>query len=102
MPLTEDDLKALRLLMREEIHDAFEQRFEPFRKEVNERFREVDGRFEDLYAQNERREQEYVFVREQLSRQEKQLTGISEQLSRHDQYFTDFDIRISELEKKRA
>jgi len=71
------DLKALRLLMREKIHDAFEQRFKPFRKDVDERFREVDRRFESRYAQNEKREQEYVFIREQLSRQEMQLADIS-------------------------
>lgn len=38
MSLTDDDLKALRSLMREEIDDAFEQRLEPFLNEVKERF----------------------------------------------------------------
>jgi hypothetical protein len=66
MSLTEEDFKALRLLMREEINDAFEQRFEPFRNEVNERFREVDRRFDGLYAQNEKREQEYLSMTAQL------------------------------------
>ena len=102
MALTDGDLKALRLLMREEMHDAFEQRFEPFRKDVDERFREVDGRFESLYAQNEKREQEYLFIREQLSRQEKQLTEISNVVNRHTQYFDDMDNRVTELEKKIA
>lgn len=108
MALTEEDFKALRLLMREEI--------EPFRNEVNERFREVDGRIEGLYAQNEKREQEYLFIKEQLSRQEQQLSKqerqlskqelqlgeISKELSRHTQYFDDLDKRATELEKKIA
>ena len=95
MALTEDDLKAMRLLMREEIHDAFEQRFEPFR-------RDVDGRFEGLYAQNAKREQEYLFIKEQLKRQDEQLTEISKELGRHTQYFDDVDKRITVLEKKIA
>lgn len=95
MALTEDDLKAMRLLMREEIHEAFEQRFEPFR-------RDVDGRFEGLYAQNAKREQEYLFIKEQLARQEQQLTEISKELCRHTQYFDDLDKRVTELEKSVA
>ena len=102
MALTEDDLKAMRLLMREEINDAFEQRFEPFR-------RDVDGRFEGLYAQNAKREQEYLFIKEQLKRQEQhlakqdeQLTEISKELGRHTQYFDDLDKRVTVLEKKIA
>jgi chromosome segregation ATPase len=102
MALTEDDLKAMRLLMREEIHDAFEQRFEPFRRDVDERFREVDGRFEGLYAQNAKREQEYLCIKEQLTRQEQQLTEISKELGRHTQYFDDLDNRVTQLEKKIA
>ena len=95
MALTEDDLIAMRLLMREEIHDAFEQRFEPFR-------RDVDGRFEGLYAQNIKREQEYLFIKEQLKRQDEQLTEISKELGRHTQYFDDVDKRVTVLEKKIA
>ncbi len=95
MALTEDDLKAMRLLMREEIHNAFEQRFEPFR-------RDVDGRFEGLYAQNAKREQEYLFIKEQLKRQDEQLTEISKEFGRHTQYFDDVDKRVTVLEKKIA
>lgn len=95
MALTEDDLKAMRLLMREEMHDAFEQRFEPFR-------RDVDGRFESLYAQNAKREQEYLFIKVQLTRQEQQLKEISKELGRHTQYFDDVDKRVTEPEKKIA
>ena len=106
MALTEDDLKAMRLLMREEINDAFQQRFEPFRMHVDERFREVDRRFEGLYGQNEKREQEYLFIKEQLGRQEQQLTkqeqqltDIAKELGRHTQYFDDLDKRVTVLEK---
>lgn len=95
MSLTEEDFKALRLLMREEINDAFEQRFEPFRNEVNERFREVDRRFDGLYAQNEKREQEYLSMTAQLDRIEKTV-------DRHDRYFDDLDNRVAALEKKSA
>ena len=109
MALTEEDFKALRLLMREEINDAFERRFEPFRTHVDERFREVDRRFEGLYAQNEKREVEYLFIKEQLGRQElqltkqdQQLTEISKELRRHTQYFDDLDKRVTELERKSA
>jgi hypothetical protein len=102
MALTEDDLKAMRLLMREEIHDAFEQRFEPFRRDVDKRFQEVDRRFEDLYAQNGKREEEYLFIKEQLGRQERQLTDIAKEVRRHTQYFDDLDKRVTELEKKTA
>ena len=95
--------------MREEISDAFEQRFEPFRTHVDERFREVDRRFEGLYAQNEKREEEYLFIKEQLGRQEQQLTKqeqqlteIAKELGRHTQYVDDVDNRITALEKKIA
>ena len=109
MALTEDDLKALRLLMREEINDAFEHRFEPFRHEVN-------TRFENLYAQNEKREQEYLLMKEQLDRHDKQfektekrfdniderLVRIEKKVDRQNQYLDDLDARVAVLEKKRA
>ena len=101
MALTEEDLKALRLLMREEIA--------PFREEVNERFRQVDTRIEGLYARDEKREHEYLFIKEQLGRQEQQLTKqeqqlteIAKELGRHTQYFDDVDKRVTVLEKKIA
>ena len=94
MALTEEDLNALRLLMREEIA--------PFREEVNERFRQVDTRIEGLYARDEKREHEYLFIKEQLSRQERQLAEISKELGRHTQYFDDVDKRVTVLEKKIA
>lgn len=102
MALTDDDLKALRLLMREEIRDSFERSVEPLRKGVSDRLRDMVGQMEGLYTQNEKREQEYLFIREQLSRQEKQLGEIHNSGSRHEQYFTDLDSRVLELENKRA
>ena len=114
MALTENDLQALRLLIQEGINDAFEQRFEPFRHETNRHF-------ESLYAQNEKREQEYLFIKEQLSRHDKQfekidtrfekidtrfdnieerLDRIEQKVDRHDQYFDDLDARVAELESK--
>jgi chromosome segregation ATPase len=102
MALTEEDLKSLRLLMREEIHDAFEQRFEPFRRDVDKRFREVDRRFEGLHAQNEKCEQEFLFIKGQLGRREQHLTEISKELVRHTKYIENLDNRVTELEKKVA
>ncbi len=42
MPLTEDEVKALRLIIKEEL----EAQFLPFRDEVDRRFEEVNGRFD--------------------------------------------------------
>ena len=98
MSLTEDDLKAISAIM--------DQKIAPLRQEVRDdvgRLRnEMNQSFDHLYRQDEKREQEYLFVKEQLSRQEKQLSGISEQLSRHEQYFIDLDNRVVELEKQSA
>ena len=49
MALTDQDLEAMRILMREETDSAFEARLNPFKQEVGERF-------EGLYAANEKRE----------------------------------------------
>jgi len=62
MPLTVNDLQALRSLFLEEI--------EPFRIEVNKRFDTVMDHFDALYQANEKREQEYFFITNQLQRLE--------------------------------
>ena len=105
MALTEDDVKALRSIIKEEL----QAEFLPFRDEVNRRFEDVNGRFNDvnrrfdavanqmaslirrhelfrdevnrrfdeaatqidgLYKRDETREQEYLFIPEQIRRLE--------------------------------
>lgn len=66
MPLTEDEMKALRLLLREELQAAVR----PFRNEVIKRFDEVVTQMDGLYQRDEKREQEYLSIREQIRRLE--------------------------------
>ena len=65
MPLTEDEMKALRLLLREELR--------PFRDEMTKRFDEVATQMDGLYQRDEKREQEYLSIREQIRRLEARL-----------------------------
>ncbi|HSQ25023.1 MAG TPA: hypothetical protein VLN44_11440 [Pyrinomonadaceae bacterium] len=66
MPLTEDEMRALRLLLREEL----QAEFRPFRNEVSRRFDEVVTQVDGLYQRDEKREQEYLSIREQIRRLE--------------------------------
>jgi tRNA(Ser,Leu) C12 N-acetylase TAN1 len=66
MALTENDVKALRLLLREEL----QAEVRPFRDEVDKRFDEVATQIDGLYQRDEKREQEYLFIREQIRRLE--------------------------------
>ena len=66
MAFTEDELRALRLLLREEL--LAEVR--PFRNEVGKRFDEVATQMDGLYQRDEKREQEYLSIREQIRRLE--------------------------------
>lgn len=69
MPITNEEMNALRLLLKEE----FEIQFQPFREEVNHRFDEIARQIEGLYQRDEKREQEYLFIREQIGRLEGRL-----------------------------
>jgi len=66
MPLNENEMKALRLLLREEL----QAQVQPFRNEVSRRFDEVATQIDGLYQRDEKREQEYRSIREQLRRLE--------------------------------
>jgi tRNA(Ser,Leu) C12 N-acetylase TAN1 len=66
MALTEDELKALRLLLRQEL----QAEVRPFRDEVGKRFDEVATQMDCLYQRDEKREQEFLSVREQIRRLE--------------------------------
>jgi hypothetical protein len=66
MAFTEDDMRALRLLLREEL----QAQLRPFRNEVAKRFDEVATQMDGLYQLDEKREQEYLSIREQIRRLE--------------------------------
>lgn len=69
MAFTEQDISAFRLLLSEE----FELHIQPFRREVLQRFDQISGQFDGLYLRDEKREQEYLAIREQVSRIEKRI-----------------------------
>ena len=66
MAFTEDELRALRLLLREEL----QAEIRPFRSEVDKRFAKVATQIDGLYQRDEKREQEYLSIREQIRRLE--------------------------------
>ena len=66
MTFTEDELRALRLLLREEL----ESQILPFRNDVDKRFEQVATQIDGLYHRDEKREQEYLAIREQIRRLE--------------------------------
>jgi ribosome recycling factor len=77
MALTEDDMKGLRLILREELQievrplreelqaevrllrEELEAEVRPFRNEVGKRFDEIATQIDGLYQRDEKREQEY-------------------------------------------
>ena len=69
MRLKKDEMDVLRLLLKEEL----EAQFRSFRIEVNERFDEVATQMDGLYRRDEKREQEYLSIREQIRRLETRL-----------------------------
>ncbi|HXI25445.1 MAG TPA: hypothetical protein VNG71_16385, partial [Pyrinomonadaceae bacterium] len=68
MPITEEELSPLRLLIKEELQTEVR----PFREEVNKRFDEIGTQMDGLYQRDEKREQEYLSIREQMRRLEAQ------------------------------
>ena len=64
MAITEDELNALRLLLKEE----FQSEVRPFREEVNKRFDEIATQMDGLCQRDEKREQEYLSICEQIRR----------------------------------
>ena len=63
---SETRLNALRLLVREEV----QAEIQPFRDDVAQRFDQVATQIDGLYQRDEKREQEYLLIREQLRRLE--------------------------------
>ncbi|HEY6045524.1 MAG TPA: hypothetical protein VIU65_02915 [Pyrinomonadaceae bacterium] len=66
MPFTEDEMRALRSLLQEEV----QKEIRLLGKEIGQRFDEVATQLDGLYRRDEKREQEYVSIREQLRRLE--------------------------------
>ena len=66
MAFTEEEMKALRLLLQEEL----QAEVRPFRNEVGKRFDEVATQMDGLYLGDEKREQKYLALREQIRRLE--------------------------------
>ena len=66
MTFTEDELRGLRLLLREELQSELGS----LRSDVDKRFDEIATQMDGLYQRDEKREQEYLSIREQLRRLE--------------------------------
>ena len=66
MPMTEEEMKSLRSLLKEEL----QAEVRPFRNEVKRRFDEVATQMDGLYLRDEKRGQDYLPVREQMRRLE--------------------------------
>ena len=62
--MTEDEMDALRLLLREEL----QHELNPFRAEVSRRFEQIASHIDGLYQRDERREREYLSIQEQIRR----------------------------------
>ena len=62
-------MKALRLLLREEL----QAELKPFRAEVGERFDEIGSHLDGLYQRDETRQQEYFSIRERIKRLEREF-----------------------------
>ena len=69
MPITEGEMNALRLLLKEELRTQLQ----PFREEVNKRFDEIATQMDGLFKRDENREQEYLSIGEQIRRLEARL-----------------------------
>ena len=69
MPLSTQDIEALRLLIREEVEAIVAPRFES----VDRRFDQVDQNFDALFKANETREQENLVIKHQLAELEKKV-----------------------------
>ena len=66
MAFTDDELRSLRLLLREELQSEIW----PFRNDVGKRFGEIATQMDGRYQRDEKREQEYLAIREQIRRLE--------------------------------
>lgn len=66
MTFTDDELRTLRLLLREELQSELGS----LRHNVDKRFDEIATQLDGLYQRDEKREHEYLSIREQIRRLE--------------------------------
>ena len=71
MTLSPNDIEAIRRLLREELVTL--ERFDAFEASVWRRFDETDRRFDDLFKENETREQENLVIKHQIGELEKKV-----------------------------
>jgi len=69
MPITGEEMEALRLLLKEELETALR----PFREEVDKHFDKIATQIDGLYLRDEKREQKYLSIREQFRRLEARI-----------------------------
>ena len=62
MHITSEEMNAQRLLLKEELETALQ----PHREEINKRFDKIATQIDGLYQRDEKMEQEYLYVREQI------------------------------------
>jgi len=80
MALDKSDLIAIRSLMREELQ-PIETSIAEFRIQVDAQFTEVQSNFEGLYSRDEKREQEYLLLRQQIARLEERVDVIEKKVA---------------------
>lgn len=66
MPLNENEIAGIKLLLREELRSQLTI----FRDEVFKRFDDITTLLDGLFQRDERREEEYLLLREQVRRVE--------------------------------
>jgi hypothetical protein len=72
MPLSTRDISALKSLFQ----SLFREEIQPFREEFQQFHREVNSSFDALFKRDEKREQKYLAIHEQVGRLEKRIAGI--------------------------
>lgn len=72
MGLTTNEIEALRSLLKLEINEALI----PLEKKLDQKFDTVLQQIEGLYHRDERREQEFFFMKEQLNKHEKRISNL--------------------------
>jgi len=77
MALNEKDIKALQLLISEEIRSQLQ----PMETRLNKRFDEVTDSLEHLVTRDEKREQEYQALNEQMKRHDNRIEALEKKVA---------------------
>lgn len=78
MPLTQEDLAAIQLLL----SDMFARELTPFKEEVRKRFSQVDENFDAVFKQLETLNQEYYASTEGIKRSENRIEDHEERIKK--------------------